>query len=200
MAQEVSHAELVPPHVGTFLGQHTSAELREWLTALDYQIAQLTHALAVFTPAWSKADPTSFAAWLADWNALLSRYTAARRLAQNVLAGTGGIVAMTAEGSWQAVERALTQIAGKRTAGDYQDLYARFVPPVDMSQTPQPSAPDADLIVFQKSDALLAGLKKAAPVVGLGLGAIALIAGAVYLAPFVLPLLVRKTPKRSSAT
>jgi hypothetical protein len=147
------------------VGLHTIAELRDWLKALDYQIAEIERARLEVAPAWLVRDPAGFAAWTAEWSAFRSRYTDAHDLAQGqiLLAKTEWTPdnLNTAEVAWQVVAYALRQDpGGPEHRGDFQDLYRRLVAArgasVDLSRTPQPAkGTDADLIVYQGADGLI---------------------------------------------
>jgi hypothetical protein len=174
--------------VGTLLGMHTVAELKDLLAAKDYQLAQLGQAFSKAT-GWATSDPTSYAAWQTDFSALMQRYNAARTQAQAIVdANSASIIPanmdVTGEGPYELVLAAIHH--DPEQTGDLTDLDRRLTKgagvTADYSQTPQPtSGSDVDLSVYQ-------GAGKALDAVGLPKDAAAfpwakagLIAGGVLL-------------------
>lgn len=151
------------------LGFHSVAETKELLAAKDYDIKQVQDAFEAFAPEWLRNDPLTAADWTSDWNTFGVRYSAAK---------TGAVIGMAAlnaasplvpenlvpaEPFWNGILRALSKTPGFVQRGDFQDLHNRLVSaqnkPVDFSGQPQPTnASDADLAVFQASDATLKAL------------------------------------------
>jgi hypothetical protein len=169
----------------TILGFHTADELNQWIAALDYQIGQIDAAFRAAQAAWiAKDNPTAFD-WRVDWTALQNRYGAARLAATTAQDAAAPRVGFEPE--WQAVHRAIVQVDGAQTKGDLQDLYARLqsaplAKPVDFSHTPQPTAPDADLIAFNAAGQALDAVKTTATnpalfiAAGVGLGLLLVLA------------------------
>ena len=181
----------------TVLGHHTVAELRDWLAAIDSQMAQTAAAYAAFAPTWEAQDPAAHHEWDGEWKALQTRYGTARTRAQIAFAKALVEVGVPdslnpVEDEWQGVLHALAKTPGAVQKGDFQDLVNRLTAaegkPVDMSKMPQPKAADADLGVLQAAnttirtgekavDAIVRAGKEIAPskgtatlvVVGLGL-------------------------------
>jgi hypothetical protein len=148
----------------TVLGQHTAAELRDWLAAIDYQIDQVRHAYDQFAAMWHVRDAGAESDWKQEWHALLDRYGVARSSAQIALGLAKLDVAVPdslipVETEWQAVHHALAPTPGTVSKGDFQDLYGRLVEargkPVDMSKVPQPKALDADLATYKAADQVI---------------------------------------------
>jgi len=175
----------------TVLEHHSVAELRDWLSAIDYEIGQVGAAYAAFAPAWQAQDSAAHQDWASDWKSLQSRYGAARAKAQSVLDRARFVVGVPdsmipAEDEWQGVVRALAKTPGAIAKGDFQDLCNRIGTaqgrPVELSKIPQPTAADADLNVFKAADTAIrageAAVRKITPskgagalvVLGLGLG------------------------------
>lgn len=151
----------------TIGGLHTVAELQDWIAGLDFQIGTVT--AAVMSRGYAHPD---FAAWSADWNAMLARYGAAHADAERAIDVAGGwyeppAEVLPAEREWQAVERALNPDPGGPAAPrNYQGLYNRasaMTGPIDLSKTPQPRrGTDADLGAYKAADAGARAAEKAA--------------------------------------
>lgn len=144
----------------TVLGKQTVAELKDLLAAKDYTVGQLDRAYADFAPTWVNRDPTGFVDWTTDWNAFHGRYEGARTAAQRAIEfaklNPVGDSLLVADTEYQGVLRALKQVDGTITKGDLQDLYNRIAAAgktPDVSHTPQPVAPDADLRAYKAADA-----------------------------------------------
>jgi hypothetical protein len=136
----------------TIFGQHTVSELRELLKAKETQINDVQAAFDAFSPQWKKQDQPSWSAWSVDWNNFGQRFMSARAKANLVLLRPLSGVADTtipAESEYQGILRALTAKEGTFTDTDFQGLHNRLVAaqkkPIDFSNTPQPTAGDADL-------------------------------------------------------
>lgn len=180
----------------TLLGQHTAAELRDWLEALDYQVNHVDAAFTAFGPTWQARDPASMQAWLADWKAFRARYDEAHKKAQHaVIVAHANPLAPDAvvpvEEEWQGVHLALAP-APTTTRGDFQDLYNRLAAvrgtPIDLSQTPQPTATDVDLGAYKAAGAVIRAGERAARQVGGGgalVGGLLLAGGAIAVAGIV---------------
>lgn len=149
----------------SILGHHSAGELRDWLAAMDYQVAQIAKAYAAFAPTWKAQNAQALADWTHDWNEFQSRYGVAHALARMaIVKATLTPVPdslIPVEDEWQRVHNALTQSPGTISKGDLQDLYNRLAAargtPIDMPKTPQPTAADADLHVFKAADAVAKG-------------------------------------------
>jgi hypothetical protein len=148
----------------TVLGHHTVAELRDWLSALDYQAGQIANAHGAFAPTWKVRDAAALSHWEEDWQAFVARYGAARAKARAAIARAQFEIGVPdslipVEDEWNGVQHALTKTPGTTSKGDFQDLYNRLAAaqakPIDMSATPQPTATDADLNVFKAADATI---------------------------------------------
>jgi hypothetical protein len=147
------------------VGLHTVAELRDWLRALDYQIAEIEAARLEVSPTWLVRDPAGFAAWTAEWSAFRARYADAHNVADGqILLAKIELrpdTLITAEQAWQVVAYALQQEpGGPEHRGDFQELYRRLVAArganLDFSKTPQPAkGSDVDLILYQGADGLI---------------------------------------------
>ena len=174
----------------SILGHHSAGELRDWLVDVDYQVAQVGAAYAVFAPTWLAQDSAAHHEWAVEWKSLQTRYGAARAKAQAALLRAKLAIDIPdsmfpVEDEWQGVLHALAKTPGATGKGDFQDLYGRLATaqgkPVDFSKMPQPTAPDVDLNVYKATDAVIrageAAVRAATPskttgtliVVGLGL-------------------------------
>jgi len=155
----------------TVLGHHTVAELRDWLSALDYEAGQIASAYATFAPTWQAQDAATHHEWASDWKALQARYHAARARAQfatlraQIDVGVPDSM-IPVEDEWQGVLHALAKTPGAVGKGDFQDLYNRLSAaqgkPVDVSKTPQPTATDADLSAYKAADVVIRAGESAA--------------------------------------
>ena len=164
----------------TILTRHSVAELRDWLAAIDYQMGQIAAAYAAFASTWQARDPVAQHEWLADWQALHTRYTLARARAEGAI-GRAKIEPapdslIPAENEWQGVLHALSRTVGVTAKGDFQDLHDRLVAalgkPIDFSKMPQPTATDADLSAYKVADAAIrageAAVRQVTPSKGTG--------------------------------
>jgi hypothetical protein len=152
----------------TVLGQQTVAELRDLLAAKDYTVRQIEQAYAEFAPSWSSRDAAAATQWKADWTAFRKRYDVARAGAQHAIDFAKltpvSDSLLPADSEFQAVLRALKQVDGTITKGDLQDLYSRISSAgkaPDVSQTPQPTAPDADLRAYKAADTAVKTVEQA---------------------------------------
>jgi len=178
-------------------GHHSVGELRDWLSAIEYQTGQLAAAYAAFGPAWQAKDAAGHNEWADDWRAFQARYGAARARAQSAIERARWEVGVPdsvipVEDEWQAVLHALARSPGTTGKGDFQDLNARLVVaqgrPVDMSKTPQPTAVDADLSVYKAADtAIRVGENAARTMTGAKMSPVAklLLGGSVLVGIFV---------------
>jgi hypothetical protein len=148
----------------TILNHHSVAELRDWLAAIDYQIAQIAAAYAAFAPVWQSRDAATHHDWSDDWKALQTRYGVARAKALGAIARAQLEFALPdsmipVEDEWQGVLHALSHTPGVSAKGDFQDLHDRIVvaegKPIDFSKMPQPTATDADLGAYKAADAAI---------------------------------------------
>jgi hypothetical protein len=152
----------------TLLGKQTIAELKDLLAAKDYTMGQIDRAYGDFAPSWVSRDPTTFTDWTGDWNALHKRYEAASAAARRAIdfakLNPVGDSLIVADDEYQAVLKALKQVDGTITKGDLQDLFVRIgaagkVP--EVSRTPQPAAPDADLHAYRAADTAVKAVEAA---------------------------------------
>jgi hypothetical protein len=147
---------------GTVGGFHTVAELKDFIAAKDYQIAQ-TEKVA-FDPAivarLTAGDISQQVKWANDWGAMKTRYNAVRGPAMLKVSAASVVPipnnTIPAEPEYQAVFKAVRQsgIDGQQTPGDLLELMGRLgklpMDPaapaikVDESGIPQPTAPDLD--------------------------------------------------------
>jgi hypothetical protein len=155
----------------TVLGHHSVGELRDWLSAIDYEAGQIASAYATFGPTWQAQDAAAHHEWAGQWKALQSRYGAAHARAQFAIARAQldiGIPdsVIPVEDEWQAVLHALAKTPGAVARGDFQDLYNRLAAaqgkPIDMSKMPQPTATDADLSAYKAADTVIRAGESAA--------------------------------------
>ena len=142
------------------LGKQTVAELKDLLAAKDYTVGQLDRAYADFAPSWVNRDPQGFTDWTSDWNALHRRYESARASAQRAIdlakVNVLGDSLIVADVEYHGMLTALKQVDGTITKGDLQELVNRITAAgkaPDLSQTPQPTAQDADLGAYKAADA-----------------------------------------------
>jgi hypothetical protein len=155
----------------TVLGHHSVGELRDWLSAIDYQAGQIAAAYAAFGPTWQVQDAAAHHEWAGEWKALHSRYGAARSRAQFAIARAQLEVAIPdslipVEDEWQAVLHALAKTPGAVAKGDFQDLYNRLAAaqgkPIDLSKMPQPTAADSDMSAYKAADSAIRAGESAA--------------------------------------
>ncbi len=154
----------------TIGGNHTVAELRDWIAANDFVVGRIASGWAEIGPAWTAVDPAGAGAFGEQWAALRARYELARAGAEArfLLAKLDLFLPDSlspAEDQWQAVARALERYpGGPQSPGDLQDLYARIAaartqlgaPAIDFTGLPQPTpGSDADLNLYQASDAAI---------------------------------------------
>ena len=152
----------------TVLGQQTVAELRDLLAAKDYTVRQIEQAYKDFASTWEKRDASAFTDWTADWHTFRRRYDAARASAQHAIDGAKlnplSDSLLPADAEYQGVLHALKQVDGTITRGDLQDLYNRITAAgktPDVSQTPQPKAPDEDLRAYKAADTAVKAVETA---------------------------------------
>jgi hypothetical protein len=148
----------------TVLGHHSIGELKDWLSAVDYETGQIAVAYTSFASAWQAQDAATHKDWATDWKSFQARYGAARAKARSVIARSRLEVGipeslLPVEDEWQGVLHALAANPGTVAKGDFQDLYNRLTAaqgkPVDMSKMPQPTAPDADLNAYGAVDSII---------------------------------------------
>lgn len=144
----------------TILGDHTVHELSELRDALTAQLGDLQTAYQTGAGAWAANNPQAFGSWIARYDAAMPAWGAALDQAELTLD-------LTPQALWDL------EVAEQ----DYQGLAAAFAPfealdgflrvpangfpQADLpnySNTPQPTAPDADLAVGKAVNKLLAKL------------------------------------------
>ena len=142
----------------TVAGLHTVAELRDWVGALDAQIATMGDTSVRLAPTWSARDGAGFQAWIADFKALQARYAPARATAQGKLDAWSLLPESVdgAEEEWQGVERALRPSGTGSARGEFQELGNRLqaassAPVVYTYDQPRPGT-DFDLGAYQAAD------------------------------------------------
>lgn len=132
--------------LGLGVGEHTYLEVLDRLKSGDYELSQLGNAFGAFNVPWMTKDPAAFADFANDWMSLQGRWAAAKAVAQSP---SLALPFADTTSAYNGLLRALKQGAPPGSApirkGDYDDLYQRFVKAgghVDLSQMPQPTAPD----------------------------------------------------------
>ncbi|MFI5300689.1 MAG: hypothetical protein ACHREM_21615 [Polyangiales bacterium] len=159
--------------VGTVLGHASLAELRDLLRAKSYAIKQLELAYAELAPDWVVKFPADAQAWLTDWLALQTRYTAAAANANEAIDAAAynplDDTLIPAQSEWDMVMRSIRQMwdgekGNQVVRGDFADMNNRLIDAggrPDYSQTPQPMIKsDADLRLFQAADVLVRQIEK----------------------------------------
>jgi hypothetical protein len=154
----------------SFLGQPTLSEVRELLAAKEHNIQTVTDAFKIVHGDWMRRNPAQLAAWLADWGGFWNRWQKAAKEARKNLADARtytevSLLGDTHQGldetktvapkTYSALMKALTQVSGKETRGDFADLVKRLQlagGKPDFSSTPQPSSRDADLDAYKAAD------------------------------------------------
>lgn len=142
----------------TILGQHTVHELDDLVKAHNYHVDQLTKASANCS-AWKQRDPQGYAAWSTDFTQAAANWAHVSHVAMNRIDLTPQSMRdyVPLESDYQAVLTAFHP---------FDDLTLRFTRDsqcsVDMSATPQPQAPDADLQAYQTADAATKWIDKKA--------------------------------------
>jgi hypothetical protein len=132
------------------------AELKDLLTAKDYDLTQMGDHYAAFSPTWVNSDNATFLAWTNDWNALNTAYAAAKSDAQTIIDEAefiiGSDATISADSQYRAVLSALNSTWAQNTPapGSIIDLEARLATAsgqaTDYSTQPQPTpGTDADL-------------------------------------------------------
>jgi hypothetical protein len=171
----------------TILGEHTVHELNDLVNALSYEVTQTQKAIIACT-AWAQRDPAAFA----DWNTKLVQAMAPWSDALHVAMVRIG---ETPQALWDAVP-AEAHYQGCLTAyHPFDDLIRTFIQasqcPISFDQMPQPTANDLDLSVYQGTDKATKWIEKQgqmatgkaksfAPLVVLGVGAVAALAVAAH--------------------
>ena len=170
----------------TILGQHTVHELNDLVNALSYEVSQTMKANVACT-SWMQRDPKAFA----DWNTTLMQAMAGWSTAVHVAMVR---IDETPQALWDTVP-AEQHFQDCLTAyHPFDDLIRTFMQvsqcPISFDQIPQPTAPDADLSVYQGADkatkwvektgqAAAGKAKSYAPVVVAGVGVVAAVVLAV---------------------
>jgi hypothetical protein len=119
--------------IGTVLGNPSLAELRDLLRTKDYEIDALGQAWGDLSPTWIQKDPTAYVAWTNDFDALKTRYLAAREHAELVL-GLSSLnplnflpeKAQAAGSAWDEVLAAVSPVPNTVSPGSLHDLYNRL--------------------------------------------------------------------------
>jgi hypothetical protein len=171
----------------TILGEHTVHELNDLVNALSYEVTQTQKAIIACT-SWAQRDPAAFA----DWNTKLVQAMAPWSDALHVAMVRIG---ETPQALWDAVP-AEAHYQGCLTAyHPFDDLIRTFMQAsqcsISFDQMPQPTANDLDLSVYQGADKATKWIEKQgqmatgkaksyAPVVVLGVGAVAALAVAAH--------------------
>ena len=145
------HARRVGAHaVGSILGFWSVGELHDLLAAKAYEVTQINAAASACAPAWAAADPASYGRWAGDLYDANQAFAKAQKSAQQVLDFVPQAMwSFTPAGSaWDGVIQA---------SHPFNDLNRRMLQdgrcaPADFSKTPQPTASDLDLKVFQATD------------------------------------------------
>jgi len=136
----------------TLLGQHTASELRDLVTDKDAQIAQVDAA-------YHAHENAVDASWKSDWDAMKTRYQAARDRASLALTIAKTSVVpdnlLAAEKEYQGILSALQRDPGRYTDQDWQGLYNRLTQAIGSAPpvvAVQPQSTDVDLAAYQGLD------------------------------------------------
>jgi hypothetical protein len=121
--------------------EYTVGELSDFLKSARYQVTAIRQGYADISPAWVARDAASFVAFTNDLANADADFDATASSAQTEINLTPGFLLSLAPAlSWADLVSALRP---------YDDLYRRLVndqgAKIDMSQNPQPTAPDLDL-------------------------------------------------------
>jgi hypothetical protein len=150
---------------GTVLGSHTVAELSDLVDAKDHDMKELSDAISHLSSVWLKSDPSAYNDFHQDYISLQSRYNAARSKASLAIAGGKAAWApnsvIPVESEYQGILSALSPVVNTRTKGSLADLTARLQvvanklgTSVQFTAPPQPTATDADLLGYKKTDSI----------------------------------------------
>ena len=161
----------------TILGQHSVTELKDLLKAKDSNLADMAKAASSFGPKWKVSDPSSYSAWMSDYNLLKAGYSLAAIEAKAEILG-GEMTPFVsddnipAETGYQAVISSLQKTPGVVSTGDFQDLFSRIQTaqkqagqaPYKESPTPQPTkGSDTDLNTMNAATDALNSLPTGVP-------------------------------------
>ena len=167
----------------TILGEHTVHELNDLVNALSYEVNQTQKAIIACT-SWAQRDPKAFA----DWNTKLVQAMGPWSDALHIAMVRIG---ETPQALWDTVPAEAHYQACLTAYHPFDDLIRTFIQtsqcPISFDQMPQPTATDLDLSVYQGADkatkwietqghAAVGKAKSYAPVVVLGVGALAALA------------------------
>jgi hypothetical protein len=136
--------------VGSILGFWSVGELHDLLAAKAYEVTQINAAASACAPSWASANPVAYGQWAGELYDANQAFAKAQTSAQHVLDFVPQAMwSFTPAGSaWDDVIQA---------SHPYSELYRRMVKdghcaPADFSKTPQPTASDLDLKIFQATD------------------------------------------------
>jgi hypothetical protein len=146
--------------VGSILGFWSVGELHDLLAAKAYEVTQINAAANACAPSWAATDPVGYGKWAGDLYDANQAFAKAQTNAQRVLDFVPQAMwSFTPTGSaWDEVIQA---------AHPFNDLSLRMVQeghcaPPDFSKTPQPTASDLDLKIFQATDVATKKIESAA--------------------------------------
>jgi hypothetical protein len=139
------------------LGEWTVGELADFLKSVRYQATQIRQGYADASPAWAARDAKSFEAFTNDIHAAdLALDDAAASSQSEINLTPGFLMDISPALSWNNLRDAFAP---------YDGLYKRLVneqgAKIDMSQNPQPTAPDVDLQTFIAADTATKAIDRA---------------------------------------
>jgi hypothetical protein len=142
----------------TVFNQHTVHELDDLVKALSYQVGQITQASSQCA-AWKQRDPQGYAAWSSDLSKATAEWARVSHAAMKIIDRTPHVAWDMApvESDYQAVAKAFQPFEGL-TGTFMRDSHC----PLSFPDNPQPTAPDADLVAFQATDAAAKWIDKEA--------------------------------------
>jgi hypothetical protein len=176
-------------------GLYSVAELRDWIAAIDVEVAVVEKGRGETLPAWAARDAAAAARWASEWKAFRDRWDRARLVAVTEIEVArfdytrpdSLIVAF----AWPVVARALRTVAGVESPGDFQELYRRLALArggnLDFSRVPQPgTGNDFELVIFKAADGTIRAGEQGARDAAAALSPWLLVAGLVLVASLVL--------------
>lgn len=161
---------------GTVAGQQTVAEVKDLFNLWDTRMSQMTDGYNKIKSQWMTVNASEHSDWLADFNNLQNRYNKAKGDAQKAISDSGwnplpdSMIPM--QDGYDNISKAMRQNYPPDGAtvqkGDWIDLFDRLNKAgseianyksssggqgsLVVDNPPQPTAPDADLQIIQKTD------------------------------------------------
>ena len=171
-----AHVELHPHEAGLGLifGWHTVHELSDLYNALTYQVGQITTSYTCGQTAWQAANSTAYQAWTDSYNSALAAWNTEAAVAKKIITAPGSatlqdyVIDLNSSGhdEFDVLAKAFEPFEelDRLLRGSGSGFPASCLP--GYKGTPQPTAPDLDLSVYQIADSGWQAVKKAANAVG----------------------------------